>query len=59
MSKSADVVITTVTSLLIITSIVGSCLVCAVIKRNREMRYKVFYMNTETNGLRWHLTVLP
>ena len=34
MSTSADIAITTVTSILIITSIVGNCLVCAVVTRN-------------------------
>ena len=39
MPESADVAITTVTVILIITSIVGNSLVCAVIKKNRDMRY--------------------
>ena len=39
MAESADVAITTVSFLLVIVSIVGNSLVCAVIKRNRNMRY--------------------
>lgn len=39
MAESADVAITTVMSILIITSIVGNLLVCAVVKKNRDMRY--------------------
>ena len=39
MPESADTAITTVTFTLIITSVVGNSLVCAVIKRNRDMRY--------------------
>jgi len=39
MAESADVAITTVTFMLVIVSIVGNTLVCAVIKRNRDMRY--------------------
>ena len=39
MSESAEIAWTAVTSVLIITSIVGNSLVCAVIKKNRDMRY--------------------
>ena len=39
MFESADVVITTVLSLLVIVDIMGNSLVCAIIKRNRVMRY--------------------
>ena len=38
MSESAEIAVTVVTSVLIITSIVGNSLVCAVIKKNRDMR---------------------
>ena len=38
MLESADVALTTVTSILIMTSIVGNSLVCAVVLRNRDMR---------------------
>ena len=41
MSQSADIAITTLTSILIITCIVGNSLVCAIIKRNRGMRLAV------------------
>ena len=39
MAESADVAITTVSFMLVIVSIVGNSLVCAVIKRDRDMRY--------------------
>jgi len=39
MLQSADVAITTVLILLVIVDIVGNSLVCAIIKRNRVMRY--------------------
>ena len=40
MSESAAaVVITTVLSILVIVDIVGNSVVCAIIKRNRDMRY--------------------
>ena len=39
MSESADVVITTVMVLFVITTIIGNSLVCAVIMNNRDMRY--------------------
>ena len=39
MSASAGVAITTVLSILVILGTVGNCLVCAIIKRNRDMRY--------------------
>ena len=39
MYETDDVTITTVTSILVVTSIVGNSLVCAVIIRHRDMRY--------------------
>ena len=39
MPESANVAMAAVTFILIITSIVGNSLVCAVIKKNRDMRY--------------------
>ena len=39
MLQSADVAITTVLTLLVVVDIVGNSLVCAIIKRNRVMRY--------------------
>ncbi len=39
MFEQAGVAITTVLSILIIVDIVGNSLVCAIIKRNRDMRY--------------------
>ena len=39
MYGSADIATTTVTSILIITCIVGNSLVCVIIKKHREMRY--------------------
>lgn len=51
MSESADVGITTVTSILIITSIVGNSLVYAVIRKNRDMRYTRMYTQLYTLGL--------
>ena len=38
MTESADVALITVTSILIITCIVGNCFVCAVVMKNRQMR---------------------
>lgn len=39
MSEIASVAIITVLSVLVIVDIVGNSLVCAIIKRNRDMRY--------------------
>lgn len=39
MSESTGVVITTVLFVLVVVNIVGNSLVCAIIKRNRELRY--------------------
>ena len=39
MSELAGVAITTVLSIFVILGIVGNCLVCAIIKRDRDMRY--------------------
>lgn len=39
MSEAADVVITTVLFILVIVDIVGNSVVCAIIKRSRDMRY--------------------
>lgn len=39
MLTSADIAIKTVLCLLVIVDIVGNALVCAVVKRNRDMRY--------------------
>ena len=39
MFEIASVAITTVLSVLVLVDIVGNSLVCAIIKRNREMRY--------------------
>ena len=38
MSESAEIAVTVVTAVLIITSIVGNSFVCVVIKKNRDMR---------------------
>ena len=38
MSESVEVAVTVVTAVLIITSIIGNSFVCAVIKKNRDMR---------------------
>ena len=38
MSNPADVVITTLTSIFLMTTIVGNLLVCAIVFRNRDMR---------------------
>lgn len=47
MTESSEVAITTVTSILIITNMVGNSLVCAVAMRNRDMRLHtcVFRLN--------------
>jgi hypothetical protein len=53
MPETASVAITTVLSVLVIVNIVGNSLVCAIIKRNRDMRYvenremksRVLYLN--------------
>lgn len=39
MVEPAEIAVATVYSILIIVNIVGNSLVCAIIKRNREMRY--------------------
>lgn len=39
MSETASVAITTVHSVLVIVDIIGNSLVCAIIKKNRDMRY--------------------
>lgn len=39
MSQSAAVAITTVLFILVVVDIVGNSLVCAIIKKNRDMRY--------------------
>lgn len=39
MTESADVAITTVLSFFVIVDIVGNSVVCAVIKKYRDMRY--------------------
>ena len=39
MSWSASVAITTALSIFVVVGIVGNCLVCAIIKKNRVMRY--------------------
>jgi len=39
MLELANVAIATVTSILAIASIIGNSLVCAVVKKNRDMRY--------------------
>ena len=38
MSESAEIAVTIVTAVLIITSIIGNSFVCVVIKKNRDMR---------------------
>lgn len=38
MPESADVAVTTMLALLIIADISGNCLVCLVIKKNKDMR---------------------
>ena len=38
MSNPADVVITTLTSIFLMTTIVGNLLICAIVFRNRDMR---------------------
>ena len=38
MSESAEIAVTVVTAVLIITSIIGNSFVCVVIKKNRDMR---------------------
>jgi len=44
MSGSAGVAITTVLSIFVIFGLVGNCLVCAIIKRNRVMRIPINYL---------------
>lgn len=45
MSESAaDVAVTTILTLLIIADIIGNCLVCFIIKRNRDMRTPINYL---------------
>ncbi|KAL9957241.1 hypothetical protein ACROYT_G038853 [Oculina patagonica] len=44
MSESAGVAITTVLSVLVIVDIVGNSVVCAIIKRNRDMRTPINYL---------------
>ena len=39
MSWSASVAITTVLSIFVVVGVEGNCLVCAIIKKNRVMRY--------------------
>ena len=38
MSESAEIAVTVVTAVLIITTIIGNSFVCVVIKKNRDMR---------------------
>ena len=38
MSESAEIAVTVVTAVLIISSIIGNSFVCVVIKKNRDMR---------------------
>lgn len=51
MLQSADVAITTVLTLLAIVDILGNSLVCAIIKRNRVMRYVEYEMHVINNGI--------
>ena len=39
MLQSSGIAIATVHSILVIANIVGNCLVCAIIKKHRDMRY--------------------
>lgn len=48
MSKSADVALTTIKSICIVACVIGNSLVCAVIKRNRQMRYMNRYENQKS-----------
>jgi len=45
MSKSAEIVLTTVLAILIITDTISNLLVIFVIKKNKDMRYVVFLVN--------------
>ncbi len=49
MLESTGIAIAMVHSILIVIDIVGNCLVCAIIKKNRDMRY---VKNTITNSSR-------
>ena len=51
MLDSGDVVITTILSLLVIVDIVGNSLVCAIIKKNRVMRYVESEIPVVNNGI--------
>ncbi|CAH3193451.1 unnamed protein product [Porites evermanni] len=44
MSESTEIAVTIVTSVLIITSIAGNSFVCAIIKKNRDMRNPIDYL---------------
>ena len=39
MLQSSGIAIATVHSILVVIDIVGNCVVCAIIKKNRDMRY--------------------
>ena len=39
MLESSGIAIATIDSLLVVVDIVGNCLVCAIIKKHRDMRY--------------------
>ena len=41
MLQSSGIAIATVHSILVVIDIVGNCLVCAIIKKNQDMRYGV------------------
>ena len=45
MSKSAEIALTTVLAILIITDTISNLLVIFVIKKNKDMRYVVFLVN--------------
>ena len=45
MIDSVGIAIATVHSMLIVINVVGNCLVCVIVKKNRDMRY----VETETN----------
>ncbi|KAL9957230.1 hypothetical protein ACROYT_G038841 [Oculina patagonica] len=61
MSESAGVAITTVLSILAVVDIVGNSLVCAIIKRNRDMRTPINYllMNLALADIIYAVFIIP
>ncbi|KAL9957240.1 hypothetical protein ACROYT_G038852 [Oculina patagonica] len=61
MSESAGVAITTVLSILVIVDVVGNSVVCAIIKRNRDMRTPINYLlkNVAVADITYAVFIVP